>query len=526
VKRIFFSLLALAIVGAVSWTLLRTLSTGTPPLAQLKQRYAVKSKSSVDHSQFAQLQRRFARPQEVTAACISCHNGRAVEVMRSSHWNWERTEYVEGKGIRSIGKKNILNNFCIGITSNERSCNRCHIGYGYANDSFDFSNPLNVDCLACHDNSGRYVKAIGGAGMPDRSVDLTDVAQHVGKPQRANCGTCHFFGGGGNNVKHGDLEQSLFDAPRTVDVHMGTDGIDMTCTDCHTAREHQMLGKVYSVSSMNRDRVNCAHCHSEVPHEDAVLNSHTLKVACQTCHIPVYAKVNPTKLSWDWSTAGQLKNGRPFEVADSTGVDTYMSIKGTFEWGSNLKPDYIWFNGTASHNMIGDTIDPSQAVKMNDLRGRYDDPESKIVPVKVHRATQIYDVKNRYLIQPKTYSSAPGDSGFWAEFNWHRAAQAGMSEIGLPYSGEYGFVKTEMTWPINHMVSPASAAVACNECHTPENGRLANLTGFYLPGRDSNPFVETLGTLIVLLTLAGVSVHGGARIVIASRRKERNQHAQ
>jgi octaheme c-type cytochrome (tetrathionate reductase family) len=351
------------------------------------------------------------------------------------------------------------------------------------------------------------------------------VAQQVGPPDRVNCGTCHFFGGGGNNVKHGDLEQALFDAPRTVDVHMGTYGMDMSCTDCHTADQHQMLGKAYSVSSMNRDRVECAQCHSDVPHDDDVLNSHTLKVACQTCHIPTYAKVNPTKMSWDWSTAGQLKDGKPFHVTDSTGMDTYASIKGTFTWSSNVKPEYIWFNGTASHYLMGDTIDPSKPVAMNTLYGGYDDPDSKITPVKVHKATQIYDTQHRYLIQPKTYSSAPGDSGFWREFNWSKAAAAGMKEVGLPFSGSYGFVPTEMTWPVNHMVAPASETVSCEECHTPNNGRLANLQGFYLPGRDSSPWVESIGGAVVIATLLGVGIHGGLRYVTYRRRMKRGSHA-
>ena len=501
-------------------TALRKNSSESSPLTRLKAQYAQKTKSSVDHSLFPQLKKTFVKPQEVTAACISCHNGRHTEVMKSTHWNWERTEYVEGKGIRSIGKKNILNNFCIGISGNEQSCNKCHAGYGYSNAEFNFNDSLNVDCLACHDNSATYIKAAGGAGLPDPSVNLSYVAQHVGKPQRMNCGTCHFFGGGGNNVKHGDLDQALFDPPRIVDVHMASDGMDMQCVDCHTAKQHQMLGKMYSVASMNRNRVECEHCHSGMPHADDVLNNHTLKVACQTCHIPTYAKVNPTKLYWDWSTAGKLKDGEPYEEKDSNGTDVYMSIKGSFTWGKDLQPDYLWFNGTASHYLIGDTLDPSKPVKMNELYGNYDDPDSKVCPVKIHRAKQIYDTQNKYLIQPKTVSARPGDGGFWKEFNWQRSAEEGMKLVNLPYSGHYGFVETEMYWPVNHMVSPKEQTVRCAECHTRENGRLANLGGFYLPGRDFNPWVEYLGSGIIALTLGGVLLHGSVRLIMNRKRKE------
>jgi octaheme c-type cytochrome (tetrathionate reductase family) len=521
-KRIIFGLLAFGMTLGLLVIALHKNSTEQAPFTKLKERYAKKDKPSVNHALFAQLQKHFARPQDVTAACISCHNGRATEVMHSSHWNWERTEYVEGRGIRRIGKRNILNNFCIGISGNEQSCNRCHIGYGYANSTFDFSDSLNVDCLACHDNSGTYAKLVEGAGMPDPSVNLTEVASHVGKPTRIDCGICHFFGGGGNNVKHGDLEEALFDPSRDVDVHMDADGQNLQCTDCHTATKHQMLGKSYSVSSMNRNQVECEQCHSSMPHESDVLNNHTLKVACQTCHIPYYAKVNPTKLYWDWSTAGRLKNGRPYEEKDSNGTDVYMSIKGSFIWGKMLKPEYMWFDGTATHYLIGDTIDSSTPVRINRLLGDYDDPDAKIYPVKVHRARQIYDVGYRYLIQPKTVSTKPGDGGYWAEFNWDRAAQEGMKLLKLPYSGKYNFVETEMSWPINHMVSPAKQSVQCTECHTRTNGRLAGLGGFYIPGRDYNPFVEALGKGVILLSLLGVVLHGSTRIFV--RRKERGLH--
>jgi hypothetical protein len=230
--------------------------------------------------------------------------------------------------------------------------------------------------------------------------------------------------------------------------------------------------------------------------------------------------VNPTKLYWDWSTAGKLKDGQPFEEKDSAGTDVYMSIKGSFVWGKKLKPDYIWFNGTASHYLIGDTLDPSKPVKINELYGSYDDPDAKIYPVKIHRAKQIYDTENHYLIQPKTVSNKPGDGGFWREFNWERAAEEGMKQIHLPYSGHYGFVETEMYWPVNHMVSPKEQTVKCTECHTRKDGRLAGLGGFYMPGRDYNPTVEYLGGILLALTMAGVILHGGLRLVMSRKRKE------
>jgi octaheme c-type cytochrome (tetrathionate reductase family) len=512
-KRVIIPLIALSIFALYFISTITKKETEQSPITTLKERYAKKEKPSVDHTKFSQLKKNFSKPQQVTAACIECHNERHTEVMKSSHWNWEREEYIEGRGIRYVGKKNILNNFCIGINTNEQSCNKCHIGYGWGDKNFDFTDANNVDCLACHDNSDTYIKKSSGAGMPDPSVNLSFVAQRVGKPTKSNCGTCHFFGGGGNNVKHGDLEKALFDTHRDVDVHMTGDGANLECVDCHKTEKHQMLGKVYSLSSMNRNRSTCEQCHTETPHKNDVINEHTVKVACQTCHIPEYAKVNATKMEWDWSTAGKFENAKPFEVKDSAGNITYASIKGSFVWKTNVRPEYIWFNGTASHYLTGDTVSTDTPIQMNTLHGSYDDPDAKIIPVKVHRAKQPYDPVNKTLIQPKTFSAKEGDGGYWKDFDWQSSIKHGMEYIGLPYSGQYTFAKTEMYWPINHMVSPKANVVACKECHTREGSRIAHLKGFYMPGRDYSASVETVGFGAIVVSLLGVGVHAVVRIV-------------
>ena len=56
----------------------------------------------------------FDSPQAVTRSCLGCHPD-AAHVMKSSHWQWLGGEVVVPghEGTTRIGKKNLLNNFCI-----------------------------------------------------------------------------------------------------------------------------------------------------------------------------------------------------------------------------------------------------------------------------------------------------------------------------------------------------------------------------------------------------------------------------
>jgi hypothetical protein len=50
--------------------------------------------------------------------------------------------------------------------SNEPRCTSCHAGYGWTDMNYDFTKQDNVDCLACHDNTGTYKKFGTDAGHP------------------------------------------------------------------------------------------------------------------------------------------------------------------------------------------------------------------------------------------------------------------------------------------------------------------------------------------------------------------------
>ncbi|MCX8063214.1 MAG: tetrathionate reductase family octaheme c-type cytochrome, partial [Anaerolineales bacterium] len=381
----------------------------------------------------------FNTPQEVTRACLNCHPEAAKEVMQTVHWTWEsKPVKVPGHDnvVMGIGKKNLINNFCIGIQGNWNKCTSCHAGYGWADNSFDFNNPENVDCLACHADPGTYAK--GNYGLPAESVDLVAAARSVRNPTRENCGACHFDGGGGNGVKHGDLDESLYFPSENLDIHMGRE--DFQCTDCHRTEKHQIRGRMISVSVEGSNQVQCTDCHSERLHADERINTHVKTVACQTCHVPAFALKNPTKTFWDWSTAGQ---DRPDDHY------TYLKIKGSFIYEKNVLPTYLWFNESVSYRyLLGDKIDPTKPTLLNPPAGDINDPTAKIFPFKIHVARQPYDKVYNYLLQPLT----AGEGGFWTTFDWESALRKGAEFTGLPFSGEYDFAETWMYWPITHMV--------------------------------------------------------------------------
>jgi octaheme c-type cytochrome (tetrathionate reductase family) len=411
---------------------------------------------TTDHSRLFQVDG-FSDGPSVTRACLNCHPDAAAEVMRTSHWNWlGEPERLPGRDepVR-IGKRNLINNFCISIEGNWPRCTVCHAGYGWVDAEFDFRDPEGVDCLICHDQSGLYAKTEGGLPLPE--VDLLAAARSVGPPGRDNCGWCHFNGGGGDAVKHGDLDGSLSKPVERIDVHMG--GAGLQCIDCHKTERHDIPGRMISVSATGTIQLRCTDCHATAPHRIQRLNAHTDTLACQSCHIPEVARSEPTKIAWDWSTAG-----RDVPVDDP---HSYLKIKGSFVYARNLVPEYYWFNGNLRRYLKGDKINPAGVTHINLPLGGIDDPSSRIWPFKVHRAKQPYDRRLQILIVPKTV----GKGGYWTEFDWEQAARLGSAAAGLPFSGEVGFTETDMYWTMTHMVAPKEQALQCTACHA-ENGRL------------------------------------------------------
>ncbi|MBI9084012.1 MAG: tetrathionate reductase family octaheme c-type cytochrome [Desulfobacterales bacterium] len=523
------SILLAVMVGLVLWfspALRASESAEDQAPGRIMAQQAIKERhlwNTTDHTKHKALQRPFASGREITDACLSCHSEAEAQFHKTIHWTWLATP-----GDKKYGKAgDSVNNFCISANAGaDKGCYSCHPGWGNSTEE-------GLNCLNCHssklmnwDEAFTDMKGFREAGdeesMEINAEILAEVqasAQAIGRPTRKNCGACHFKGGGGDGVKHGDLDTSLTNPHKTLDVHMGAEGQNFDCVRCHTTTLHNIAGRIYTApaytdrKSLIEDdliaKITCESCHSATPHKaNSKANDHTDKVACQSCHIPEFARVNPTKMRWDWSKAGKTKDGKPFKRKGAFGKEDYLSIKGEMTWAKNVRPEYYWFNGALKSTTAVDMIDPGNVVKVAWPVGSREDANSRIFPFKVHRGKQPYDKVHNTLLAPLL----SGPKGYWTTFDWQEALSLGQKALGLPYSGQFDFVETTYVFPTTHMVAPKENRVSCSECHARSGSRLANLAGFYMPGRDKLNLLDALGWIAVLGALLGVTLHGLGRI--------------
>ena len=272
--------------------------------------------------------------------------------MKTAHWKWEGT--VSGiKGFEGTihGKKDLINNFCLAVPTNEGRCAQCHIGYGWGDKNFNFGNPKNIDCLACHDQTGTYKKVpsptaaqpvVGGPDMTPEALQKVaqSVGMNAGVPPRSTCVFCHSRAGGDDNVKHGDISTRMGFAKatdpaadpakylgRSEDVHMGYDpttkkGGDMKCVACHQVKkdasgnmvDHGIGGFMYH-SVDEGVMKDCTDCHGAATSIHAgktvqnIVQTHTASPARRATSRRSRARLRPTSTGSGRSRAST--RGRP-----------------------------------------------------------------------------------------------------------------------------------------------------------------------------------------------------------------------
>ncbi len=462
---------------------------------------------------------------EGSKTCIRCHEDEVMDVFHSAHYQMGNyVSDVEGGGRVWAGSKVLYNDFCGSIFWNgsvpvnwignatlkvpppgkenlkgkflASGCSMCHgVSLGKVPSKDATKEQLeNIDCLVCH----HLEYAGGGYGvkkgyrklvkteegfryMPNPELNATELASKiVARPTSASCQWCHAYAGGGVNFKRPNLgeivPQKIDQISEELDVHMAR---GMQCVDCHVAEDHKF--GTTSVDSWHRQSDNvprCEKCH-EVRHTRPVIGwvietFHRDKVACQTCHIPRFAKTMPTDMVRMWN------------ATEWNEINHKWFAK--LEYGTNVTPVYAWWNERTRKAYIYPEkadLKPGNVVIYAAPVGSKDD--GKIYPFKYHYAYVPFDSR----------AGIPVPTKVGAVFTAKRVDK--MVELGEKIAGLKAdrWIKLERYMAINHGVEPADRALFCFDCHGVWKTRM----DWHALGYGDYPKVAFLVTAIILPAL-------------------------
>ncbi len=415
------------------------------------------------------------------ATCIACHQKEADEMLDSLHMQWSGpTPDLTNTNGEPLGKaKGGINTFCTYAISSKGACFSCHVR---ADGNAPHPPEINdVDCLMCHsdtyqrkfvsdpdnpitvtdiygeqknyvfglvDSEGNYTTVPDFDNMAS-GTSMVNVARTVHLPTTASCLRCHAKAGGGDWTKRGDMGMNSSHASVNEDVHLSSDGANIGCVNCHSALNHKISGRGIDLRQTEADKPTCQACHNEAPHEDSTLNRHAQgQVSCQVCHIREFAKGGATEMSRDWYNP-------VWNPAFCSGQGGFVGeeIK-----ESNVKPEYVWFDGTSYVYNVGETIKPDERgiYSMARANGSPFDGKSFIVPIKRHSTNIALNDESGKIVPPSImWMFMTGD--------FDQAVQEGMKEQGM--SGSFSIVEADAEMLITHGVEPANNAPSCVECH-------------------------------------------------------------
>lgn len=411
--------------------------------------------------------------------CVNCHKAQAQAMYQSVHYQWKGSAAKMSAGPASQGKmdaldgSSALNAYCVNIQGNWGPCGACHVGTGakpVATNNPTDAQLASIDCLMCHNDKSLTVpysrkrNATTGLFEPvPTQAEMNLIVQKANiKPGRKNCLDCHAKAGGGDAVKRGDLALANGTTSDVVyDTHMaGGTGGNLACQACHTFTSHRVAGRGSDLRPLDSTvEVNCVNCHANkaaaTGHVTTAVNKHIARVACQSCHIPVYGK-NAS----DTAATEATETHREWTHAE------WNAVLGRWEptptKANNLIPKYAFFNGTSWGNNLMDAavIDPKTGkYKISRPNGAINDAgaTTKLYPFKYKTANQPLNTTRNKLIALSTAT-------YFATGNYTQAVLDGMASMG--YAGDaWTTVTTDEYQMLNHSVPVAANVLACAACH-------------------------------------------------------------
>ena len=374
------------------------------------------------------------------------------------------------------------------------------------------------------------------ANIPITKMPLTTLAaaQSVHATTRKSCLNCHAGAGGANGAKRGDISLDNINPSIQMDFHMSPAGGNLTCSNCHSAGDHRVKGRGLDLRANDiTERFTCdsGSCHSKTPHGDysntvgSSIDKHATKIACQTCHIPTYAKsAVGTEIARDWQSphpSNSACNGRGGWLPNENK-------------GYNLVPVYKWFDGTSKVSYLGENLDNVNTIAMDafiatlfagdyttadrafvlgEPNGAIDNPAAKIYPMKEHWGKLARNDNTNTLIAHSTFE-------FFRTGSFCRAVDIGLGNNGDNCTGIPGSLEmpaNTSTVPvftyqtINHGVETKNNALGgsikgCGSCHSGLSGGPNQL--------DLSKFEYGLRTLpSVVINTRQKTLNGDAKLV-------------
>jgi hypothetical protein len=360
-------------------------------------------------------------------------------------------------------------------------CLQCHIGDGQVKgifgdsvadgtltlDQIPQSAKQGIDCLICHAGIDESAPKFGAPGDvsayqarllydfaqrkpvklgdddPDKALypagfkmqqdrSLTTAKSVGGKPEFANCFyPCHGYSGGGYSNKKGERFEPH------VDVHAAA-GLD--CVDCHQVQDHRFPGGTTADIFVSDDWdkvIECAECHGENPHASRMIDLHTERVDCTTCHITELKAGIKTR---DW-TAEPVLMANGLYGPPTTKVPSET-------------PSYFWWDNK-THTMrpqnVQDEMRAAETAKIYAFKG-----SSFTVPFNETDHTPVWFKAGKF--------SVSGDRQAAYQQGMDEAAAKGLR---APWDGIWEAETEHVFYQVTHMVK--AEAWGCNDCHTADS---------------------------------------------------------
>jgi hypothetical protein len=428
--------------------------------------------------------------------CGACHPDALDQITHSVHW-YVSSEVRNVKGLPNGTWWGMVNRECAlagttalanwtastdgHFTAQSAGCGMCHIAgltgppLPPGRDASE-AEAATVDCLVCHaeryDMTARMtlVKDEAGRARWGQDHSLAAALSITEVPTAEACLRCH------EHSFSRDYKRGTPYEP-TTDVHAAA---GMPCTSCHVTREH-LIAKGQNESDMVANDlpdvpVACSSCHGHEPHRGAeatVLNAHTTRVACQTCHIPAVGGI----VREDW--------GQPVKD-DGSGLYSALSkYDGIPAIADIWVPSAIIDRGAPNHMWrVANTAEARDAQSwMAFATSTRSNDDAAIFPVRELTQILLFDrtvkmwqapgmsfVKDQPGMVDFPLLLAPNREVYNATGDVAAAIAAGVKPaeaMGLHWSGQWMSMQVPGTSYISVNHGVRRIGFACRDCHSP-----------------------------------------------------------